>query len=271
MPELPEVETTCRGVTPYLEGKQIAEVHLHCNKLRWPIPERLPEMVAGATVLRVTRRAKYLIIETELGTLISHLGMSGSWRVITQGEQLRKHDHIELVMREGARLVYHDPRRFGALLHTSDDWRDHPQIAALGPEPFDPTFNAEYLYKACRKRKLPVKTLIMNNAVVVGVGNIYANEALFNAGIRPRRAAKSLTKIEAVRLHSTIISVLKTAIDQGGTTLKDFVNTDGQPGYFAQTLNVYGREGKACIKCSSALKGVVIAGRATVYCPKCQR
>jgi len=270
MPELPEVETTRRGVSPYLEGKQIAAIKLHCRKLRWPVPAQLPNCMYDARVTNVLRRAKYLIIETDAGTLISHLGMSGSWRVITAASDLRKHDHVELIMRDGARLVYHDPRRFGALLYTDQDWRKHPQIVSLGPEPFDSKFSPDYLFQSSRKRRVPIKTLIMDNAIVVGVGNIYANEALFIAGIRPRRAAKSITKAKAARLYEAIVCVLKDAIDQGGTTLKDFINTDGQPGYFAQTLKVYGREGEQCGECGSVLKGITIASRATVYCPKCQ-
>lgn len=271
MPELPEVETTRAGIEPHLVGQTIKQVTVHEPRLRWPVDPDLAEHLQGAVVLSVARRAKYLLIHTDRGTLIGHLGMSGSLRVVMQSEARRKHDHVEIETNNGVLLRYHDPRRFGAMIWAGANWQEHPQILALGPEPFDALFSPQYLFKATRKRSIPIKTLIMTNAVVVGVGNIYANEALFMAGIRPRRAAKSVTRAQAAMLHKAIVEVLDKAIKQGGTTLRDFVNSDGQPGYFAQQLAVYGRDGQPCVKCETPLKGIVISARATVYCPSCQR
>ncbi len=271
MPELPEVETTKSGIAPHLEGKQIKEIRVFEPRLRWPIPSDLATLAQGATIVSIERRAKYLLFHTSAGTVIGHLGMSGSMRIADLNSPRRKHDHVELEMADGTLLRYHDPRRFGAILWAGDNWAEHPTILALGPEPFDELFTGEYLFQATRKRSIPIKTLIMTNAIVVGVGNIYANEALFMAGVRPKRAAKRVTRAEAYRLRDAIVDVLTKAITQGGTTLKDFVNSDGQPGYFAQQLMVYGRDGEPCITCGEVLKLVVIAGRASVYCPSCQR
>lgn len=270
MPELPEVETTCRGIRPHLVGKQLRSVTVHQPKLRWPIPEEI-QLLRKAPLDTVERRAKYLLIGNRLGRAIVHLGMSGSLRIVNDGSERRKHDHVELETEDGTVLRYHDPRRFGCWLWQGHNEEPHRLLSKLGPEPFDEAFSAERLFQMSRHKKQSSKQFIMDNAVVVGAGNIYASEALFMAGIRPGIAAGKLSKAACVRLHSCILEVLTRAIDQGGTTLRDFVNSDGQPGYFAQSLTVYGRDGEPCHTCNSTIRKVVLGQRSSFYCPSCQR
>jgi formamidopyrimidine-DNA glycosylase len=270
MPELPEVETTRRGVAPFANGEQVLELIVRNPRLRWPVPGDLQKKLCGQRIISVERRAKYLLFITQAGTLIVHLGMSGSLRVIRDDRAVQKHDHIDIVLSGGSRLRYCDPRRFGCFL-----WQEpgevHTLLAHLGPEPLSKAFHEDLLYQRSRGRKGPVKNFIMDGKVVVGVGNIYANEALFRAGIRPDRQAGRISAARYRRLTTDIKQVLTSAIEQGGTTLKDFVGSDGKPGYFAQELHVYGREGLPCSRCKAPLRGRQLGQRATVYCMACQR
>ena len=274
MPELPEVETTRRGIAPHCENQVIARVIVRDSRLRWPVPDNLAELIEGATINEVDRRAKYLLIRVArgdvTGTLIVHLGMSGSLRVITDLSEPLRHDHIELTLQTGVRLRFNDPRRFGCWLW-SDTPDSHPLLASLGPEPLAPEFNGPLLYRLSRGRQMPVKSFIMDNHIVVGVGNIYANEALFKAGIHPKRAAGRISLARYHRLATEVRETLSAAILMGGTTLRDFVNSDGKPGYFAQSLLVYGRGGEACQECGKQLKEIRMNQRTTVYCSHCQR
>lgn len=270
MPELPEVETTCRGIAPHLIGKQISRFVVNNASLRWPVPKHLKKTLPEQTVCNVTRRAKYLLVTLGNGTLIIHLGMSGSLRLASPGEARLKHDHIELHMGNGLCLRYCDPRRFGCWLWTTDDPGQHPLLAHLGPEPLGRQFSAKYLFTQLQNRKQPIKTLVMDNHIVVGVGNIYANEALFMAGIHPLRQGGSLTLEDCRLLTKEIKSILASAIRRGGTTLRDFVGGDGKPGYFAQELMVYGRGKEACKHCASDLQEIRLGQRTTVFCPACQ-
>jgi len=270
MPELPEVETTRRGVSPHVVGKKVIELIVREPRLRWPVPEDLGEKLVGQRILSVDRRAKYLLFNTRAGTLLVHLGMSGSLRVVGDSGELKKHDHIDIVLAGGGRLRYCDPRRFGSFLWC-EPGREHPLLAHLGPEPLSPDFHGGLLYGKSRGRKGPVKNFIMDGKVVVGVGNIYANEALFRAGIRPDRPAGRISAVRYELLAKQIKQVLTTAINQGGTTLRDFVGGDGQPGYFAQELLVYGREGQPCTRCKAPLRQLRLGQRTSVYCVACQR
>lgn len=270
MPELPEVETTRRGIEPHLLGRTVREVRVHEPRLRWPVPDAV-RALEGATVSAVRRRAKYLLIDVPDGSAIVHLGMSGSLRVAAPDEPLRKHDHVELLVDSGAVLRYHDPRRFGCLLWQPREAPVHALLAGLGPEPLTTDFDGEVLFAATRKKNVAIKVLIMNARTVVGVGNIYASEALFMAGIRPGRAARRITRAEAWRLADAVKAVLTRSIVQGGTTLRDFVGGDGAPGYFAQQLNVYGRGGEACRRCGGTVDQRVLGQRSTFWCPRCQR
>jgi len=272
MPELPEVETTRRGISRLISGKQIAEVTIHNARLRWPVPTRqLQQQLPGSSFKDVQRRAKYLLLDTGHGHVIMHLGMSGSLRVLDANTPLEKHDHVEICFTNRQSLRLRDPRRFGAVLWTADDPHHHPLIAPLGPEPLDIGFTAEYLFHATRKRRVAIKNLIMDARQVVGVGNIYACESLFMAGIRPGKAAGRLSRNECTRLVDEIRQVLSDAIKAGGTTLRDFSGTDGQPGYFSQSLFVYGRESEPCLQCGSPVKRRIIGQRSTFYCPVCQQ
>ncbi|TBU75042.1 DNA-formamidopyrimidine glycosylase [Pseudomonas daroniae] len=270
MPELPEVETTRRGIAPYLEGQRVSRVIVRERRLRWPIPEDLDVRLSGQRIEKVERRAKYLLIKAEVGSLISHLGMSGSLRLVEAGLAAAKHEHVDIELESGLALRYTDPRRFGALLWSLDPL-EHELLLRLGPEPLTDLFDGERLYQLSRGKAVAVKPFIMDNAVVVGVGNIYATEALFAAGIDPRRAAGTVSRARYVRLAHEIKRVLAHAIERGGTTLRDFVGGDGQPGYFQQELFAYGRGGQFCKVCGSTLREVKLGQRASVYCPKCQR
>ncbi len=271
MPELPEVETTRRGVEPHVVGRTVVALDVHERRLRWTVPEELPGLLAGQHIRRAGRRAKYLLIELTHGTLLWHLGMSGSLRVLPAGTPRLEHDHLDLVLDSGYVLRFNDPRRFGSLHYTTGDPREHPLLAELAPEPFDPGFDADYLWRITRGRRVAIKPLLMNSRLVVGVGNIYANEALFRAGVRPRRAARSLTHVEADRLARAIRRVLELAIRVGGTTLRDYVGADGRPGYFRQRLYVYERDGKPCRICRTPVRAITQGQRSTYYCPACQK
>ncbi|KKA44686.1 MULTISPECIES: bifunctional DNA-formamidopyrimidine glycosylase/DNA-(apurinic or apyrimidinic site) lyase [unclassified Salinivibrio] len=268
MPELPEVEVSRLGIMPYVEGQTVTEITIRQPKLRWPIPETLQQL-KGQVIRRVTRRAKYLLLETDVGTAIVHLGMSGSLRVLPTSLAPEKHDHVDVTLSNGRLIRYHDPRRFGAWLWQEGDL-PHPVLGKLGPEPLTDAFNSDYLLAKAAGKKMAMKSFIMDNAVVVGVGNIYANESLFCAGIHPKRPAGSLTQTEATALVDEIKTVLAAAITQGGTTLKDFTQVDGKAGYFAQALRVYGKSGEPCPACDTTLERIVIGQRATVFCPQCQ-
>ncbi|MEH6580696.1 MAG: bifunctional DNA-formamidopyrimidine glycosylase/DNA-(apurinic or apyrimidinic site) lyase [Halioglobus sp.] len=270
MPELPEVETTRRGVEPYSLNKKISRLEVRESRLRWPVPEDLPSLLAGQQILAVERRAKYLLFRTAVGTLLVHLGMSGSLRVMQSSDPCQKHDHIDLHLQGGRCLRFNDPRRFGSFMWQGEGDL-HPLLSELGPEPLSPLFDGDLLYRLSRGRKSPVKSFVMDGKVVVGVGNIYANEALYAAGIRPDRAAGRISKLRYGRLAAEIKRVLTSAIEQGGTTLRDFVGGDGKPGYFAQQLAVYGREGLPCRGCGEPLRGRSLGQRATVFCIACQR
>lgn len=270
MPELPEVETTRRGIAPFCERTKVAAITVYNPNLRWPVPNDIASHIEQQEVLEVRRRAKYLLLHFKTGTLIIHLGMSGSLRVITDDSPLQRHDHVELTMATGARLRYNDPRRFGCWLW-ADDPENHPLLKDLGPEPSSSEFTGRYLHGLANSRKTPVKSFIMNGKIVVGVGNIYANEALFSAGIHPQRPAGNISVARYDKLATQIKDTLSAAIHMGGTTLRDFVNSDGKPGYFAQSLQVYSRGDKPCLNCGSTLKEIRMSARATVYCPRCQR
>lgn len=270
MPELPEVETTRRGVEPHCRGRAVRRVVVRERRLRWPVPDRLDSLLAGQTIDSVERRAKYLLFHLQAGSLLVHLGMSGSLRLVKQDEPIIAHDHIDLQLEGGTALRYHDPRRFGSV-HWIPAGESHPLLNDLGPEPLAGEFDGKWLYRRSRGRKAPIKHFIMDAKVVVGVGNIYANEALFLAGIRPDRAAGRISLARCECLAEKIKQVLTNAIAQGGTTLRDFVGSDGRPGYFAQQLYVYGREGEPCKQCRRPLKAIRQGQRSSVYCVTCQR
>lgn len=270
MPELPEVETTRRGIEPALSGQRIDRLLVRDSRLRWPVAEELPGHLAGQRVLGIDRRAKYLLFRLGNGSLICHLGMSGSMRLVPTDTPPEKHDHIDMLMENRLCLRYNDPRRFGCFLWAEDP-ASHPLLAALGPEPLQETFNGDYLYARSRGRRQPVKAFIMDQKTVVGVGNIYASEALFRAGISPLRQAGRISCARYKLLASAIREVLSAAIEQGGTTLRDFLGADGQPGYFRQRLSVYERAGQPCPGCTLPLRKRVIGQRASYFCPACQR
>jgi len=271
MPELPEVETTCRGIAPCITDQTIANVIVRQAKLRWPIPKNLNTKLKGKTVNSVRRRGKYLLLGSDTGTVIIHLGMSGSLRIIDSRTPPEKHDHIDLVFKNGQCLRLRDPRRFGAVLFTAGDPYQHKLLASLGLEPLEKNFNADYLFNKSRKRSISIKSFIMDSKVVVGVGNIYASESLFKAGIHPKKAAGKVSKEKFGLLVKAIKTVLKAALKSGGTTLKDFTSSNGKPGYFKQSLNVYGRKGLPCPTCAKAITHSIIGQRATYYCTQCQK
>lgn len=275
MPELPEVETTRRGIAPHVEGREIGEVIVRQSRLRVPVPADLGERLVGSRIGTLARRAKYLLLPVSGGdageaTLLCHLGMSGSLRIVRIGELPRKHDHLDLVLDDGGMLRYHDPRRFGFVDWLAGDAERDSRLSRLGPEPLSEAFDGERLYRLSRGRRVAVKPFLMDNAVVVGVGNIYASEALFMAGIDPRRAAGRISLARYERLAAAAKEVLAAAITQGGTTLRDFVGGTGEPGYFKQRLNVYGRHGQPCRHCGDELRLITLGQRASVYCPHCQ-
>lgn len=271
MPELPEVETTRRGIAACVTGRTIRQVLVREPRLRWRVPPDLATHASGQRVRDVRRRAKYLIFDLERGALILHLGMSGSLRVVHCDAPLLLHDHVDIVL-EGERcLRFNDPRRFGCLLWIAEDPLQHPLLRKLAPEPLSDEFDGEYLARASKRRSVAIKQLLMNGQVVVGVGNIYASEALFRAGIRPRRAAGRIKRAEFEALAASIKRVLNDAIRSGGTTLRDYVNAEGKPGYFRQRLYVYERSGEPCRKCRTPIRRLTQGQRSTYFCPQCQR
>ena len=270
MPELPEVETTLRGIAPHLEGRAIAEIIVRNASLRWPVPAEIAR-AGGQTVMACRRRAKYLLIDLQQGGLLIHLGMSGSLRACDVDDAPRKHDHVDIVVDSGLCIRFNDPRRFGALLWWESDPESHELLRDLGPEPLSDDFGGDYLWRQSRGRRAPVKTFIMDGKVVVGVGNIYASEALYMAGIHPNRPAGRISAERYDALAAAIRDVLAHAIRRGGTTLRDFVNSEGNPGYFAQELLVYEREGQPCFQCGAAIRRRVIGQRSSYFCVRCQR
>jgi formamidopyrimidine-DNA glycosylase len=271
MPELPEVETTRRGISAALVGHAVSRFVLREPRLRWKVESGLERILAGQRVRAVRRRAKYLLLELESGTLIAHLGMSGSLRVMPSSTPLLTHDHYDLVLDKGQCLRFNDPRRFGSLHWHIGEAGEHPLLAGLGPEPLEVDLDADYLATKARGRRAAVKVFLMDQRIVVGVGNIYASEALFRAGIRPRRAAGRLRRAEWERIVVAIRAVLDEAIHQGGTTLRDYVDASGTPGYFRQQLFVYERNGEPCRRCGTSIRQVVQGQRSTYFCPTCQK
>jgi formamidopyrimidine-DNA glycosylase len=271
VPELPEVETTRRGIEPHVLGRRIIRVLVHEKRLRWPVDLSLVTAVAGSEIRRAGRRAKYLLIETEAGTLILHLGMSGSLRVLPANTPRLVHDHVDIELDSGQTLRFNDPRRFGSLMFTVDDPSLHPLLRELAPEPLEAEFDGDYLWRITRRRSVAIKQLIMNAKLVVGVGNIYASEALFRARVRPRRQARSLNRTECAKLAKAIKATLAMAVKVGGTTLRDYVGADGNPGYFRQKLYVYERAGQPCRVCGKPVKQITQGARSTYWCSNCQK
>jgi formamidopyrimidine-DNA glycosylase len=272
MPELPEVETTRRGIEPYLLGQTIREVIIRRGDLRLPVPVTI-DSIETLDILRVERRAKYLIIHlTKNQYLLIHLGMSGSLRITNPADEFRKHDHIAITLASGKQLRFHDPRRFGIFTHLlNKNPYDHVLLKKLGPEPFCHSFHSEYLFHALRKKSISIKVAIMDNLIVVGVGNIYASESLFDARISPELPANQVSQKSLIRLVESIQKILQRSIDQGGTTLRDFLHQDGSPGYFRQQLFVYGRAGESCRICKKEIVQMTQGQRSTFYCPSCQK
>lgn len=271
MPELPEVETTCRGITPYLKGKYIGEAVVRQRRLRLPVTRGLAGKVGGQRVIQVARRGKYILLHLQRGCLLYHLGMSGSLRILQAPPPPAAHDHLDIVMKSGAVMRFRDPRRFGTVLWLAGDPLRHKLLAHLGPEPLGEDFTGDYLYRVAQGRRTAVKNLIMDSHIVVGVGNIYASEALFAAGIHPARPACRISKPRYEKLAHAIRKVLAEAITAGGTTLRDFMREDGRPGYFSVKLSVYHREGEACPICATPIAKRIIGQRASFYCSRCQR
>lgn len=271
MPELPEVETTRRGIEPHVAGRRIERLAVHDRRLRWPVDLAMIAAVAGTAIRRAGRRAKYLLLETDAGTLILHLGMSGSLRVMPAATPRVIHDHVDIELDSGQTLRFNDPRRFGSLIFTTGDPAQHPLLKSLAPEPLEDEFDGEYLWKVTRRRAVAIKQLIMNSRLVVGVGNIYASEALFRARVRPRRAARNLSRAECNKLARAIKATLAMAVKVGGTTLRDYVGVDGNPGYFRQRLYVYERAGKPCRVCGKPVRQFTQGGRSTYWCANCQK
>ena len=270
MPELPEVETTRRGLAPHITGRHVGRVVLRRPDLRWPIPAEVQALLPGRRIDGVRRRAKYLLLDTAAGSALIHLGMSGSLRLAPAATPVRAHDHFDLVMEDGRALRFNDPRRFGSLL-----WQPpgevHPLLQPLGPEPLSDDFDGDWLWHRSRGRRAPVKSFLMDQAVVVGVGNIYAAEALFMAGISPLRAAGRVSRARYGDLADAVKAILLAAIERGGTTLRDFLAPDGAPGYFEQELSTYGRGGQPCQRCGAPLRQGLVGQRTSVWCGRCQR
>ncbi len=270
MPELPEVETTRRGVERAAVGQQIRELRIHDHRLRWPVDVSMVRQIAGQRLSAAERRAKYLLLRLERGTLILHLGMSGSLRILPQDAPLKKHDQLELLLANGTTLRLNDPRRFGSLHFTREDPAHHRLLQHLAPEPFDAAFDTAYLHRITRRRRVAIKQVLMNSRLVTGVGNIYASEALFRARIHPGRRAGRLTERDCARLVRAVRAALGAAIRAGGTTLRDYVGTDGNPGAFRQKLYVYERDGRPCARCGTLIRRITQGQRSSYYCPHCQ-
>ena len=271
MPELPEVETTLRGVAPVAVGRRVEIMRVYDRRLRWSVPSSLPKRIAGRTIDGVERRSKYLLFRFARDTLLVHFGMTGSLRAYRDPPPRRPDDHVDIVLDSGVTLRYHDPRRFGAMLWLPPPVMAHPLLAKLGPEPFDPACDAEYLWRATRSRTLAIKLALMDNHLIVGVGNIYANESLFRAGIRPTTPVNRVSKLRFGRLVSEVRATLTEAIAKGGSTLRDYVDSKGEPGYFQLDHFVYSRRGLPCRVCGTAILEIRQGARATSYCPRCQR
>jgi formamidopyrimidine-DNA glycosylase len=271
MPELPEVETTRRGILAHAQGRVITAVTVRNRQLRWPVPARLRAYLSNARIVSIERRGKYLIFDTGQGFMLVHLGMSGSLRIDEAGRAPKKHDHVEWTLDNGSLLRLHDPRRFGSVHWIKRSPEQHPLLRNLGPEPLAAEFDGAYLHRASRRHTCAVKHFIMNSKIVVGVGNIYANEALFLAGITPGRAANRVTAAQFEQLAAAIKTVLQDAIRKGGTTLRDFVNAEGNPGYFRLQLQVYARAGQACGRCGHSIRHKIMGQRSSYYCGHCQR
>lgn len=269
MPELPEVETTLRGIEPYIKGVSIHHVSVRSRKLRWPIPENFEELITHQTVQHLSRRGKYLCLHLDNNIILIHLGMSGRLSILSEDKPVQRHDHVDIGFANQYIVRYTDPRRFGAILLASPD-QTHPLLEHLGVEPLSLEFTSDYLLHQAKHRTMAIKPFLMNNKIVVGIGNIYATEALFLAKIHPSMPTKFLTRKQAERLIPIIQEVLSKAISQGGTTLKDFLNSEGKPGYFAQQLMAYGRSGLPCVLCKTVLQSCVLGQRTTVFCPQCQ-
>jgi formamidopyrimidine-DNA glycosylase len=270
MPELPEVETTRRGLAPHVVGRSIAGVDVREPRLRWPVAKSLAATLEGQRIDALERRGKYLLFATQAGTLIVHLGMSGSLRYLRDPPAYGLHDHVDLRFAGGGLLRFNDPRRFGSWLLTREP-AQHRLLKELGPEPLSDDFTADYLWNASRGRQVAIKQHLMNGKIVVGVGNIYANEALFRAGIHPLRAAGNIARARFEPLVASVRDVLNDALEEGGTTLRNYVDGDGNPGYFRQSLNVYARDGDACKRCGEPIRRRVQGQRATYFCPRCQK
>lgn len=271
MPELPEVETTRRGVAPHVIGRRVVRVDVYDRRLRWPVPGELAKRLEGALIDRVDRRSKYLLFHAGDGALLVHLGMTGTLRIWREPPPRALHDHVDITLDDGAVLRYRDPRRFGAMLWIASTANGHPLLDALGPEPFDPAFDADYLWRVTRKRRAAIKLALMDNHIVTGVGNIYANEALFRAGIRPSAAAGKLSKARLAKLVDDVRFVLDAAIAKGGSTLRDYVDSEGARGAFQLTHYVYARQGSPCRVCGTPIRQVRQGQRSSFYCPTCQR
>lgn len=271
MPELPEIETTRRGIAPHVTDSHIVRVIVRQPQLRWPVAPELTTVLPGQRIERVRRRGKYLLLDTQAGSLLAHLGMSGSLRILMEPSPAGPHDHVDILLDNNAILRFNDPRRFGSLLWGGMTPWTHPLLESMGPEPLSSSFTGTYLHQRARGRKVPVKHFLMDSKVVPGVGNIYANEALHTAGIHPLRAAGRVSLVRYERLVTAVRQVLYSALAMGGTTLRDFVGGDGKPGYFRQSLDVYGRGGQPCRKCGVALVEKRSGQRSTVYCHGCQR
>ena len=271
MPELPEVETTLQGIAPFIKNQKITNIVVRNSSLRWPVPVEELQMLIGEVVNHIERIAKYILIHTNKGCVLLHLGMSGSLRALSTNQPPTKHDHIDLVFSNDRVIRLNDPRRFGCCLLLQEPIKQHKLLASLGPEPLSDDFNGDHLFDLSRGRSLSVKNFIMDGKIVVGVGNIYASESLFMAGIRPTAAVKRISRARYQKLASAIKTVLAKAINAGGTTLNDFTQADGKPGYFAQELQVYGRKNEPCNQCGEIIKSQVIGQRNTFYCSTCQK
>lgn len=271
MPELPEVETTKQGIKPHLEGQTIRKISVRNTRLRLPVPEHINTLCTGKKIIQVSRRAKYILIELSEGYLLIHLGMSGHLRLCAENSALQTHDHVSLILHNDQALRFCDPRRFGLFLYLEDNPHQHSLLNHLGPEPLSDAFNSDYLWQRIQNKNKPIKSLIMDNEIVVGVGNIYATESLFLAKIHPNKPAKTLSEEDCHILVNYIKEVLKQAIECGGTTLRDFYASDGKPGYFSIELKVYGRKNQPCFECKEPINALIIGGRNSAFCIKCQK
>ncbi|HEX9450554.1 MAG TPA: bifunctional DNA-formamidopyrimidine glycosylase/DNA-(apurinic or apyrimidinic site) lyase [Burkholderiales bacterium] len=271
MPELPEVETTRRGLVPHLQGQRVQNVIVRNRALRWPVPRNLARLVSGSTVRAIERRGKYLLIDCGTGWIILHLGMSGSLQVIPSSTPAGKHDHVDLVLASGMTARLTDPRRFGAVLWEPDDPFHHPLLARLAPEPLGTEFTAAWVHTHVRGRSAAIKNIVMDSHIVVGVGNIYASESLFRAGIHPGLAAGRVSLLRCEKLVFAIRETLAAAIEAGGSSLRNYVGAEGLPGYFQQTYFVYGRQGDLCRVCGTPIRSLRQGQRSTFFCPTCQR